>query len=481
MSDKKNIDRLFQERLKDLDATPNPEVWNAIEAKLKEQNKPKRVIPIWWYASGVAALLLLFLAIGNFIYNANHTTTKSLNIIVDTPISRNIDSENKTTVVSNNKDESGNKSNSELQETIETQPRLKKKENIPSIGNQTINNSALDRNKDALATHNPSKEDKTSISHLPLNQSDNTQEKPTTGTSSNTVTGDIVIDFVKDSQIALNEKEISSESLSEESSVLDTLRIEGAIAATKALPKPDEKTKKWNVNSNLAPVFYGNTGVGSHLDDQFANNSKSGEVNTSYGIGIGYAINKRIKIRSGLNNLQLSFNTNDVLLFENPGFVNSKEVSNLEHISKDNQAQNLTFISTDKVDGITSNSFVNSEQNGTINQNINYFEVPLEIEYNILDTRFGINIIGGFSTFILDDNSIYSEINATKTFIGEATNINDISFSTNFGIGFDYNFSKRFNFNLEPTFKYQLNAFNNTSGNFKPYIIGVYTGFSYKF
>ena len=36
-------------------------------------------------------------------------------------------------------------------------------------------------------------------------------------------------------------------------------------------------------------------------------------------------------------------------------------------------------------------------------------------------------------------------------------------------------------FNLEPTFKYQLNAYDNTSGNFNPYIIGVYTGFSYKF
>mgnify|MGYP000353444670 CR=1 FL=1 len=45
----------------------------------------------------------------------------------------------------------------------------------------------------------------------------------------------------------------------------------------------------------------------------------------------------------------------------------------------------------------------------------------------------------------------------------------------------DYNFSKQFQFNLDPTFKYQINTFNNTSGNFKPFIVGVYTGLSFKF
>ena len=68
-----------------------------------------------------------------------------------------------------------------------------------------------------------------------------------------------------------------------------------------------------------------------------------------------------------------------------------------------------------------------------------------------------------------------------ETHIGEANNINQISYSTNIGLGFNYNISKSFNFNFEPTFKYQLNAFSNDSGNFKPYIIGVYTGFSFKF
>ena len=65
-----------------------------------------------------------------------------------------------------------------------------------------------------------------------------------------------------------------------------------------------------------------------------------------------------------------------------------------------------------------------------------------------------------------------TDIEGLRTLIGEANNINDISFSANFGIGVDYKFSEKFKFNLEPTFKYQINAYNDTFGDFKPYIFG---------
>ena len=34
--EEKNIDRLFQEKLKDLEVTPNENVWDAIEEKLQK-------------------------------------------------------------------------------------------------------------------------------------------------------------------------------------------------------------------------------------------------------------------------------------------------------------------------------------------------------------------------------------------------------------------------------------------------------------
>jgi hypothetical protein len=44
-----------------------------------------------------------------------------------------------------------------------------------------------------------------------------------------------------------------------------------------------------------------------------------------------------------------------------------------------------------------------------------------------------------------------------------------------------YRFLKSFNANLNPMFKYQFNTFSNDSGNFKPYLFGLYTGISYTF
>ena len=65
--------------------------------------------------------------------------------------------------------------------------------------------------------------------------------------------------------------------------------------------------------------------------------------------------------------------------------------------------------------------------------------------------------------------------------IGKASNLSSVHFSSNIGLGFSYNFMKNFQANLEPTLKYQINTFNENAGNFKPYVVGINTGISYKF
>ncbi|MDW5289046.1 hypothetical protein [Formosa sp. PL04] len=488
MSDKKHIDRLFQERLKDLDVTPNPRVWSGIETKLKEQKKTKRVIPIWWRASGIAALLLLFLALGNFVFNETITQYNIPNTIVDTPSSESTNPKSETTIGSTKNTDT---TVSETQYQKEDSTHIITK-NETQIANQTKKESVSNPSKKAtqynvndsgLVSNKTNKSSKTEAT-LPYNtvaaKEHETSETPQKAKSSEILLNESEF-LQKNSRSASNDKEKSTGVIPNKNSPLDSLSIEAAIAATKVVPKTDQKTKKWAVQPNIAPVYYSSTGKGSHLDDQFVNNSKSGEINTSYGVAVGYALNNKFKIRSGVNNLKLSFNTNDVILLETLGYANTGMPS-LKNIAATNQTENLSFFSSSKVENLQSSSFINSNENSSdINQNISYFEVPLELEYSILNKRIGINLIGGFSTFILEGNRIYSEGNNSRTYIGEATNINDVSFSTNFGIGFDYNFSDRFNINLEPTFKYQLNAFNNISGSFNPYIIGVYTGFSYKF
>ena len=85
MKEKKNIDRLFQERFKDFEATPSDAVWKNIESQLNQKKNKRRVIPVWWRYAGVAALLLLFLTIGGLYFNTNNTNTVTpTNQVVDT-------------------------------------------------------------------------------------------------------------------------------------------------------------------------------------------------------------------------------------------------------------------------------------------------------------------------------------------------------------------------------------------------------------
>ncbi len=60
MENKKDIGKLFKEKLDGLDKTPNENLWAAINDELQEKKKKRRAIPFYFYYTG-AALLLLFI------------------------------------------------------------------------------------------------------------------------------------------------------------------------------------------------------------------------------------------------------------------------------------------------------------------------------------------------------------------------------------------------------------------------------------
>ncbi len=56
MLERKNIDRVFQENLKDLEIYPNKRVWNNIEGELSSKaSRPP--IALWKKLSGIAMML----------------------------------------------------------------------------------------------------------------------------------------------------------------------------------------------------------------------------------------------------------------------------------------------------------------------------------------------------------------------------------------------------------------------------------------
>lgn len=254
------------------------------------------------------------------------------------------------------------------------------------------------------------------------------------------------------------------------------------------------KNYKWNIKPQVAPLFYNSMSQGSPIDAQFASNSKNYDADMSYGVGIDYAITDRLSVRSGINTVNLSYATNDVAYYASMdgGTNNIASAGRAANIVV--QSQNIAPNNGD-VQGViasgpgagtsitfASNIFSNQSFEGQMVQKMGYIEVPLEMSYKLLKSKFGINLIGGFSTLFLNDNNVSVISNqGYSTEVGEASNVNSVNFSTNLGVGFKYNFWNSFEASFEPTFKYQVNTFSGSSGNFKPYFIGLYSGISFKF
>ena len=279
--------------------------------------------------------------------------------------------------------------------------------------------------------------------------------------------------LVKDSAIVITQVET-------EVNALEQL-LKEKEAGRNADEKEEEKRSKWAVSSTAAPVYFNSISQGSPIDNQFDENSKSYTASLSYGLGFQYAISSKVKIRTGVNSMDLNYNTNDVVYSNSLDRVNASTMN----VSRNNNAENLILKSKSASDDASLSSDVANFTNdnvASLSQKMAYLEVPLELSYSLLDTKFGIEFIGGMSTLFLNKNeiSLVSD-DGSEMIIGEATNINTIHFSGNVGLGFKYSFWKSFSANFQPMFKYQINTFNADSGNFKPYVIGLYSGISFNF
>jgi hypothetical protein len=259
-----------------------------------------------------------------------------------------------------------------------------------------------------------------------------------------------------------------------------------ANTTTKDNPTDEKKERKkikdrWKVSPSIAPVYFNTLGAGSSIHEQFNKNSKTGEVNMSYGVRGSYALNKKLSVRAGVNKVTLGYSTDDVFVLNNVTATPTDGRFALKNVSLKEDAQNTSFVSGEEFNFAQVPSVISNQIIGSIDQKLGFIEVPLELEYELSDKKLGLRVLGGFSALFLNENEVYSTLNGDSRLIGEATNINKTSFSANLGVGLDFKLAEKFKLNLEPTFKYQLNTFNNTSGDFKPYFIGIYSGFSFKF
>lgn len=444
MEERKHIDRVYQEKFKDFEASPREEVWKNISTRLQQKKRKKSVLPLWYRMAGVAAVLALFISYTNGLFKTNNPQgSQTASALMDESFLE----------VS-------------LASQAYTENMIRSSIILQALRQNTQNREAIEAQA-AFFRNEENNDERTFASIRTTTPPVNSENEAYTFSDFEVLKSEVAIaEATETSTSSKPDLPIASISTKDEESLINE----------------KSNTRKLKVSTMAAPIYYNNMGSGNAIDQSFADNENSSEITLSYGINFAYQISEKIKIRTGISKVDMSYNTNNIAF---TATVNPVALSGI------NYGDNIPNFRIENTIGRPfSNISASTEFNraslaspttGYLNQQIGFIEVPLEIEYVIVDKKIGINIIGGGSTLFLDRNMISLNSADFSTNLGASNNLNNLSFTTNIGVGFDYNISSKFELNLEPIFKYQMNAFNGNTSNVNPYFFGVYSGFSFKF
>ncbi|WOI22295.1 outer membrane beta-barrel protein [Nonlabens ulvanivorans] len=539
MSDKKNIDRLFQERFKDFEAAPPMAAWDNIEKKL-DGKKPVAVFPLWIKWIGIAAgiALLTTLAYNGYSSFKNNTEVDQQIVTEINDVNSNSSDEetldravNKDNLFhKNNADDnlvldnpsSNTVSNTDLITSDDKLLNEADKTNVAHSGTTasnsdkaiigkdasqkaTINNSSSVNQKTSYTTtsgNQPSSDNINRVKNKAIKNADETRF----AINQSTKRPYIAINATNSNEHSQNSASNTAQSENKDGQVKTALPSNTDIAATTipqdstltgksledavAQQEEDENEKdadaipfkKWNASSVIAPI-YSSTMGGSSIDREFADNNKAAGLNLSYGVNVGYNLSSRLSVRTGVHKVNLSYTTNDIVygVTVQPGDVQLLSVNSYDR----NAVSNPGAVSTADLGSSFSQEFLSDNTftgfQGEISQRLGYLEVPLELKYKLLDRKLSVNVMGGLSALFLTDNSIAVTNNTSKLELGEDDNFNSFNHSANFGLGIDYLFTDQLGITVEPMFKYQLNALKENTADFKPFNVGIYSGITYRF
>lgn len=534
---KKKLDELFQDKLLDFKEAPENRVWASIEASL-DKKKKKRILPLWWSLGGIAAALL----VGLLLFNPLDSQTNTKQIITDVEhqssdtsenpnsASKRLDldkndknthevaSEDESSSVSKkpevqvvtteiSKDESSNETQknntdtgsdwSKENEAVVQTPQTNKdksgkyqdvnKTNVKqNIDVAETKEAAQQSSKEALTTQNPSNNEKivknSKETSIATNNVESQQNKVIeNGVSSSNIKEQIGLEN-KEARVALSQAEQKTDNISS----ADKKSIFVEIESQQEKAVANTSSKKWSAGPSVAPVYFNAMGEGSSVHSIFVPNAKSGNINMSYGLSVGYEINSKLRVRTGIHKVDFGYDTNDIAFSSSPIATTNGQIDNINY-----RTTSRNLVVSSKLGGsareqapansLDFSSAQNVERDGVMTQQMGYLEIPLELNYALIDKKFGLNVIGGLSSLFLVDNSVALTSGNLTTEMGEANNLNDLNFSANFGLGANYKFSRNIHLNIEPVFKYQLNTFSETDGTFNPYALGVYSGLSFRF
>ncbi len=413
----KKIGEIYREKLRNVETAPPVDSWEHVSAALDEKEQKKRLLPWWFKAAGITAVIAILGGLF-FVPSKDGIDSESPQYSIPTerktyhfdPVSRYYKETMLRSSVLLETLISNNQINKEVAQTSTGQQEEKPGKLAETVTSSEITVKEMVPEKMIADTQHP------------VSKEGDTNAEP--GKEQQKV---LAIPALKDLEESLANQDTSEEKDTEE-----------------------PLSKRFSVSTTAGAVYFDNLG-GNSVDAQFAENSR-GEVSMAYGVNVAYQFSEKVKIRTGVSKVELSRSTPDM------SYASAKSYDVVENGAE--------MLSTPDV--------------GNLDQNMGFIEIPLEVEYSLINKKVGLSLIGGASTLVLNENMVSLNTPESSISFGKDRSLNNVSFSTNIGVGLNYNISEEFEIHLEPMFKYQLNTFDHSAG-VNPYFFGIYSGLSFKF
>ncbi|QLC66426.1 outer membrane beta-barrel protein [Flavobacterium sp. LPB0248] len=522
MENKKEIGKIFKNKLELLDKSPSNNLWASIERDLNKKRK-KRLL--FWL---IPSLLLMGLASSVFVLELKQNQNKPLGLEKDKTVINQLkttnDQKQSLAIKNNTSQDSVNKTLSTnqpiakktIQNSSETKTTIKKSRTEKLIKQS----SKLVATTDEYEEYEVVKKYKVIIrknktvttSEKPNSTSEKRENKSTKSNSFSKKTP--VISKKSNSKTVLKnpKNKFSQNKISKSKNKKSAIqkREDDSIVPKQNWPIKTEDSEKNNTKTNkeslkdsdnpkiikqdsIIPKQEKKTTpkreyIEREYPEQKSENEPEFSVSVFYGPAIFGSLSGKSTINESFDDVSKShpitshYGVYFKTMYGKYGFKAGFSKINLKISNHLNNQSSINYenmvLSNDAIYNVMGN-----DEDIRLVQKISYYEIPLEFNYAIKkdETPYGMEAFSGFSVLFSDANQLYLSSNNLKNeSIGSTKNLNKMNLSFNLGMGFYYKLNDKFQIDCNPIFKYYLSTFKDYSAP-KPYSLSIQSGVTYKF
>ncbi|MDA3882090.1 MAG: outer membrane beta-barrel protein, partial [Bacteroidales bacterium] len=407
-NNEENIDKLFRSQLTGYEISPPPGVWDNITSSLVTKRKKRRAAWLWT-ASAAASIALAFI-LGWHLSDqpSEHNAYMAELELIKTQVSKE-----------------------EL-----TEPKIEQKIEIK------------DEQKNIASFNNSPK-------HVQLAENKQTYENKAQSTPPTYLTSsDVIIN-----KPVINENLIQKHNKTMHLSEADRMIIKSNMAKVEAQQnkKAEPHQSKWSVGIKASPEYRFDNLLTQNYEytasERDFSMAAQNNINTTYtsnvsgGISVSYKTSKRLSFISGINYNELTQSANNIALaFAGHNWVNNTleaeyTTNDVEPVRSASTGNNAIISTSAGLANIKMpqgvqlakaqpmySSIATAAEEYNYEQKAGYIEVPLLMNYQVIDKKVGLHLLGGINTNFLVSNDVYLSQNDNSIASGNIEGLRDITF-----------------------------------------------------